>query len=348
MNMPSTKIPSLILGIETSCDDTCAAIVRNGHHVLSNIIASQQNLALGGVVPEVAARDHLQKISQVVMLALSDAKVSFQEIDAIAVTNRPGLASALLVGVAFAKALAFALHIPLIGVHHIEGHIFASRLENPDIPLPYVCLTVSGGHTLLMLVQGHFQYQILGQTTDDAAGEAFDKVARTLGLTFPGGPAIAKLAAQNLHEPIVFPLPMMYSGDENFSFSGIKTAVRYYWESLSQEQKACQLTAIAAGFQQSVVKVLVEKTWRMVQQYNARAVVITGGVAANQELRHQMLCKAQSSAVSVFFPSLPLCTDNAAMIAGLAFYKLQQTCCSDLNLGIQSNVVCKTIVKNGL
>lgn len=335
--------PQVILGIETSCDDTCAAIVEAGHHIQANIIASQYDLQkrFGGIVPEVTARSHLQKISQVVSLCLEEAHKTWNDLQGIAVTHRPGLASSLMIGVAYAKTLALALHLPFIGIHHIEGHVYSCFLENPHLPFPHLCLTVSGGHTLLVLVESGFRYTIVGQTTDDAAGEAFDKTARLLGLGFPGGPALSKLASQNTGNPILFPCPMRHSGDANFSFSGIKTAVRYYVESLTPEQKMQQLPAIADGFQQAVVSALVEKTYYIAQKLHVTTIVLSGGVASNSYLRQQMSIKMLSCHGEVYYPSPILCTDNAAMIAGLAYYKFQQGETSNLQLGIQANAAWK-------
>jgi N6-L-threonylcarbamoyladenine synthase len=330
------KEKDIILGIDTSCDDTCAALVQKGRTVLANIISSQDiHKKWGGVVPELAARKHLEKISIVVTLALREAKLTWNDIAGIAVTSRYGLACALLVGVAMAKALSFAQHLPLVGVHHVEGHLYSNFLEHPEIAFPHISLTVSGGHTLLILVQEAFAYEVLGQTVDDAAGEAYDKVARYLGLGFPGGPAIDRLAKQNTEPPVAFPSPMLDSGDYKFSFSGIKTAVRYYVDRLAPDQLKTQLPAIADGFQRAVVRVLVSKAMQAAEAYGVKTITLSGGVAANSYLRAELIRTAGEKSMQVYYPSICYCTDNGAMIAGLGYHKFLQGCQSDLSLDIE-------------
>ena len=334
-----TKIPEIILAIETSCDDTCVAIVEKGHKIHANVLSSQNEIhtEFGGIIPELAARSHLEKIATILEIALKKAGMSLSDIHGLAVTHRPGLASSLLVGVSFAKALSYARKLPIVGINHIEGHLFACSLENPDLTFPNLCLMVSGGHTFLILVQKISQYQIIGETTDDAAGEAFDKVSRYLGLGFPGGPMIEKLARENQDEIVSFPRAMMHSDNFNFSFSGLKTAVKYYVESLDKEESKKQRKAIAAGFQEALVHVLVDKTLQAAQKYSMSTITLCGGVAANQHLRNRFLEETQRKNIQFYCPGISLCTDNAAMIAGLAYYKYQQGEKSDLSLSIEEN-----------
>ncbi|RKY02315.1 tRNA (adenosine(37)-N6)-threonylcarbamoyltransferase complex transferase subunit TsaD [Candidatus Poribacteria bacterium] len=315
----------LILGIDTSCDETSAAVVRDGFEILSNIVSSQVDLhsRFGGVVPEIASRKHTETILYVIESALNDAGVALDELDAVAVTNRPGLIGALLVGVAVAKSIAYCHGKPLIGVNHVEGHIYSSFMAHPDIPVPHVCLTVSGGHTMLVYVEGYTRYELMGTTQDDAAGEAFDKVAQYLNLGFPGGPIIDRLARKGDEEAVHFPRPMIKSGDYNFSFSGLKTAVRNFVMKAKAEGRLPRVEDIAASFQKAVVDVLVEKTIAAAEERGVSAVAVVGGVAANSKLREEMSARAAELGMAVYFPPMSLCTDNAAMIAGLAYHKYQ-------------------------
>ncbi|HIE28508.1 TPA: tRNA (adenosine(37)-N6)-threonylcarbamoyltransferase complex transferase subunit TsaD [Candidatus Poribacteria bacterium] len=314
----------LILGIDTSCDDTAAAVVADGVQILSNIISSQTDFhrKYGGIVPEIASRKHIELILHVIDEALSTADVTCNDLGAIAVTNRPGLVGSLLVGVAAAKSIAYCYNLSLLGIHHIEGHIYANFLEHDDIPFPHVCLTVSGGHTLLVYVKEDWQYELLGGTQDDAAGEAYDKVSQYLNLGFPGGPIIDKLA-QSSQNIVDFPRPMLNSGDYNFSFSGLKTAVRYFVAQNWETGSLPKVEDIVAGFQEAVVDVLVQKTMLAAESKHVSAVTLTGGVAANSELRQAMSETGEQRNIKVYFPSRVLCTDNAAMIAGIAYHKYQ-------------------------
>lgn len=309
-----------ILGIETSCDETAAAIVKNGREILSNVVQSQISLhqKFGGVVPEVASRKHIETIAAVVEEAFAKAGLAYRSIDAVAVTNRPGLIGALLVGLSFAKALAYALNKPIIAINHLHGHIYANFLENPEIEFPCVCLVVSGGHTSLVYMPSHQDYQLIGETRDDAAGEAFDKVARFLGLSYPGGPAVEKAAREGA--PGVNKLPRIYLDREDFefSFSGLKTAVMNQWRKLEKLGQA-DVNDMAAEFQQALVEVLAEKTIRAAQKYQVKTVLMAGGVAANSLLRSTLKEKAAEKQLKVVYPPLSLCTDNAAMIAGRAY-----------------------------
>ena len=326
----------LVLGIETSCDETAAAVVRNGTHALSNVISSQVDIhaRYGGVVPEVASRQHMLQIVPVIEMALEQAQVTWRDLDGLAVTIGPGLAGSLLVGVNMAKALALAHHLPLVGVNHLEGHIYANWLQengsSVEPRFPCLCLITSGGHTDLLLMEGHGSYHLLGRTRDDAAGEAFDKVARVLGLGYPGGPIIEKVALQST-SPIPFPRARL-RGSDDFSFSGLKTAVLRVAEnmgmvdggtgySLDPNHPAEQLTDIAAGFQEAVVDMLVEKTADTARRYNVREVLMSGGVAANGVLRQTMIRRCP---VPVQCPRPILCTDNAAMIAASGFRHLSR------------------------
>jgi N6-L-threonylcarbamoyladenine synthase len=310
-----------VLGIETSCDETSAAVVRNGREVASNIIASQARIheQYGGVFPEIASRQHILHIVPVVERALAEARLGLDQIGAIAVTYGPGLAGSLLVGVNFAKGLALATRMPLVGINHLEAHIYANWLEpGPDIEFPLVCLLASGGHTNLILMTDHGQYTPLGQTRDDAAGEAFDKVARLLGLGYPGGPDIEKAAEKG--DPTAFDLPRaMLKGSADFSFSGVKTAVLYLVREL-QSGDSLPVADLAASFQAAMVDVLVEKTRAAADEYRARQVLLAGGVAANKLLRKRM---AEQVRVPVLCPSPILCTDNAACVAAAAWFRLQ-------------------------
>ena len=310
----------LILGIETSCDETAASVVKNGRQILSNVVNSQVKLhaQFGGVVPEVASRKHIENIALVVDQAFNDAGLEYQDIDGIAVTNGPGLIGALLVGLSFAKGLAWALKLPLLAVNHLQGHIYANILEHGDISFPAVCLVVSGGHTSLLLMQDISHYQVLGATRDDAAGEAFDKVARFLGLGYPGGPAIQKAAQQGQAGKVKLPRVFLDRQDYEFSFSGLKTAAMNMKNKLEKSGEL-QIFDLAAEFQQALIEVLVEKSLGAASRYGVNSILMAGGVAANQQLRSLMEQRAGSQNIKVFYPSLALCTDNAAMIAGMAY-----------------------------
>lgn len=312
-----------ILAIETSCDETACAVVRNGREVLSNVIYSQIDLhtVFGGVVPEIASRKHIEKINPVIEKALRDAETSLQEVDAIAVTYGPGLVGALLVGVAEAKALAYAAGKPLVGVHHIEGHISANYIEHPDLEPPFLCLVASGGHSHLVLVKDYGLYEIIGRTRDDAAGEAFDKVARAIGLGYPGGPKIDREAAKGNPEAIAFPRAKIVDNPYDFSFSGLKSAVLNYLNQCSMKGEEVNRADVAASFQQAVVDVLCEHTIRAAQDLGMNQVAIAGGVAANSALRRQMEARCRDENFDFIYPSLIYCTDNAAMIGTAGYYE---------------------------
>ena len=304
----------LILCIETSCDETAAAVVGNGSEILSNIVASQIDVhaRFGGVVPEIASRKHLESISQVIEAALREAKVSYDDLDGVAVTRGPGLIGALLVGLSVGKGIACARKLPLIGLHHIEGHILAPLLET-DLSFPYLALAVSGGHTHLYRVDGIGSYRTIGRTLDDAAGEAFDKVAKMLGLGYPGGAVIDRLATEGDPEAFAFPRPMLHKKGLDFSFSGIKTAVMYAIRSLEKvDEKSTR--DIAASFQAAVVEVLTRKTVRAAMEQGLERIVVAGGVACNRGLRQRFAELAASEGLQIVFPSPALCADNAAML----------------------------------
>lgn len=325
---------ALILAIETSCDETSAAVVRDGVDVLSNIISSQIDVhkKFGGVVPEVASRKHLELINGVIREALDSAGIDFGWLDAVAVTSGPGLVGALLVGVSAAKAISYARDIPLIAINHLEGHIYANFLANPGLEFPLICLVVSGGHTDLVIMKGHGNYRVVGRTRDDAAGEAFDKVARTLGLGYPGGPLVDRLAA--VGNPSAIPLPRAYleEGSLDFSFSGLKSAVINYLHRARLKGEEVNPADLAAGFQKAVVDVLVDKTLEAVEQFRARTVLLAGGVAANRLLRESMREAAKKRGLRLVYPPGVLCTDNAAMIACAAYYRYLRGDFSDLAL----------------
>ncbi len=311
-----------ILAIESSCDETAAAVVVNGRDLRSNVISSQIALhtLYGGVVPEIASRKHIEKINQVIEQALSDANMTLDDIDAIGVTYGPGLVGALLVGVAAAKAISFARNIPLVGVHHIEGHISANYIENKDLEPPFLCLVVSGGHTHLVKVADYGKYEILGRTRDDAAGEAFDKVARAIGLGYPGGPKIEKVSHEGNPQAIDFPRAKIADGVYDFSFSGLKSAVLNYLNGCRMKDIPINQADVAASFQKSVTDVLVEHAMRAIDEYHIDKFAIAGGVASNGVIREAMRSMCEKKGVAFYHPSPILCTDNAAMIGAAAYY----------------------------
>ena len=312
-----------ILAVETSCDETAAAVVENGREVLSNVISSQIALhtLYGGVVPEIASRTHIEKINQVMAEALTQAGKNLSDMDAIAVTYGPGLVGALLVGVSAAKAVSFASGIPLIGVHHIEGHISANYIENKDLEPPFVCLVVSGGHSHLVVVKDYGEYEILGRTRDDAAGEAFDKVARAIGLGYPGGPKIDKVSKEGNPDAIAFPRAKVGDSDYDFSFSGLKSAVLNYLNSCEMKGEPFSQADVAASFQKAVVDVLTEHSMHAVESCGMKKFAIAGGVASNSALREALTKACGEHGVAFYHPSPLLCTDNAAMIGAAGYYE---------------------------
>ena len=343
-----------ILGIDTSCDETAAAVVADGKNVLSNIVASQveTHQEYGGIVPELASRKHIEAINFIVSRALTEARATFKDLKAIAVTNRPGLIGALLVGVAAAKSLAYSHDLPLLGINHIEGHIYANYMVHDSLTFPHICLTVSGGHTLLVEVHEGWRYKVLGGTQDDAAGEVYDKVAKYLGLGFPGGKVIDELAQKGNPSAIKFPRPMRNTGDYQFSFSGIKTSVRYYVEKARRagilvenggdetthaNPDTVTVEDIAASFQAAVVDVLTYKSIQAAEATGAKAITLTGGVAANSQLRASLKTAASEIGAELYYPPMNLCTDNGAMIAGIAYQKYQQGLRDGLSLNAAAN-----------
>lgn len=319
----SEKDDVLILAIESSCDETAAAVVKNGREVLSNVINTQIAIhtEYGGVVPEIASRKHIENINPVIRKALEDAGVTLDDIDAIGVTYGPGLVGALLVGVAEAKAIAFAKNKPLVGVHHIEGHISANYVENKELEPPFVALVVSGGHTHLVKVNDYGEYEIVGRTRDDAAGEAFDKVARAIGLGYPGGPKIDKLAKEGNPDAIEFPRAHVDDAPYDFSFSGIKSAVLNYINSANMQGKEINRANVAASFQKAVVDALVSRAVRLTKECGMDKLAIAGGVASNSALRAAVQEECTKNNISFYSPSPILCTDNAAMIGAAAYYE---------------------------
>ena len=311
-----------ILAIESSCDETAAAVVVNGRDMRSNVISSQIDLhtLYGGVVPELASRKHIEKINQVIAQALSDAHMTLDDMDAIAVTFGPGLVGALLVGVAEAKAISYARNLPLVGVHHIEGHISANYIENPELEPPFLCLVVSGGHTHLVKVTDYGKYEILGRTRDDAAGEAFDKVARAIGLGYPGGPKIEKVSHEGNPNAIVFPRAKVGDGVYDFSFSGLKSAVLNYLNGCNMKGETIHQADVAASFQQAVTDVLVGHAEHAIEEFGMNRFAIAGGVASNGVIRSAMAEMCERKGVGFYHPSPILCTDNAAMIGAAAYY----------------------------
>ncbi len=324
----------LILAIETSCDETSVAIIENGRKILANIISSQVPLhrKYGGVVPEIASRKHIENVLPVLEECLAAANVKLTDITAVGVTFGPGLVGALLVGVAAAKALAFSLGVPLIGVHHLEGHIFANFLENETLEPPFVALTVSGGHTALIHVKDYDSFELLGETRDDAVGEAFDKVARVLGLPYPGGPEVERLAERGDENAIAFPMALCEEGNFEFSFSGLKSAVLNYLNSKKQKQEDICPADVAASFQNAALGVLVNKTMQALKTCHTKRLVLAGGVAANTKLREKLSCAAEENGITFSYPAKILCTDNAAMIACRAYYQYKSGDYADLHL----------------
>jgi len=334
----------LILSIETSCDETSAAVVKDGSEIFSNIISSQVEFhkKYGGIVPEIASRKHIEVINPIIQEALDNAKVTFKDLDAVAVTHGPGLIGSLIVGLSAAKSIAYALNIPLIGINHLEAHIYANflnrkpqtancktteNLKNPKFP--FICLVVSGGHTMLVVVEGHGKYKVIGRTRDDAAGEAFDKVARFLKIGYPGGPIIDKMAKEGNPTAINFTRPMLNDGFD-FSFSGIKTAVVTHVKRNRDFQS--QVPDLVASFQQAIVDVLVTKTIRAAKKYKCKSIALAGGVSANSCLRKGIKEKGKEEGITVIIPPLILCTDNAAMVGARAYYLLKEGKTSDFDL----------------
>lgn len=328
---------TVILSIETSCDETACAITRNGRQVLSDTVFSQIDLhrRYGGVVPEIASRNHLEKISAVVDEALSEAGIGLQELDAIAVTHGPGLVGALLVGVSYGKGLAYALEKPLVPVHHIEGHIAANYLTDPALEPPFLCLVVSGGHSHLIHVKGHTDFEVLGRTRDDAVGEAYDKVARTLGLPYPGGPEVDRLAMQGDRSKVHFTRTWLEKGSLDFSFSGIKSGVLNHLNNLAMKGEAYNGADIAAGFQEAVVEVLVAKTLEAADRTGMGTVALAGGVAANSRLREALAEACAAKGLTLKIPAFRYCTDNAAMIGCAGYYRYL----SGVRAGLDLNAV---------
>mgnify|MGYP001006545393 CR=1 FL=1 len=313
----------LTLGIETSCDETAAAVIQDGTRILSNIVLSQIDIhrKYGGVVPEIASRKHIEAIFPVINEALAEAGVNLDDIEVIAVTYGPGLVGSLLVGIAAAKSLAFALKKPLVGVNHIEGHIYANFLGREDLHPPFVCLTVSGGHTDLLLIPELGRYEILGRTRDDAAGEAFDKIARVLGLPYPGGPQIEKLARSGDRSAYGFPRGMVEPGNFDFSFSGLKTAALNRLNQAKLKGDEINLPDFAASFQWAIIDVLTAKLMAAAEKYGVKQIVLSGGVAANSAFREHVEACAQAAGMEVWYPPKHLCTDNAAMIASAGYFR---------------------------
>lgn len=329
-----------ILAIESSCDETSAAVVLNGREILSNVIASQISTheQYGGVVPEVASRMHIEAISGVVEEALLKANITLEKIDAIGVTYGPGLVGALLVGLQFAKGLAFASKKPLVGVNHIEGHICANYIQHKDLKPPFISLVVSGGHTFIVHVKDYGIYEVIGQTRDDAAGEAYDKVARALGLGYPGGPKIDKLAKEGNPKAITFPKANFHEETLDFSFSGVKSAVLNYLNKCNMQNIEINKADVAASFQQAVVDVLKDNVLLTCKKKSIDTIAIAGGVASNSTLRETIINEAGKKGIKVLFPTPILCTDNAAMIGSAAYFNFINGKVNDLNLNAKPNL----------
>ncbi len=330
----------LTLAIETSCDETSCAVIKDGREVLSNIISSQIEIhrRFGGVVPEIASRKHIESINNIIQEALDQAEVGFSDLDLIGVTRGPGLVGALLVGISAAKALAYGLDIPIVGVNHIEGHICATYIQHKDLEPPFTCLVVSGGHSYLLQANGYNDYELVGRTRDDAAGEAFDKVARSLGLPYPGGPFIDKLAAEGNKDAIEFPRIFLDNNSYDFSFSGLKTSVLNYIHNTSQKGEEIVIADVAASFQQAVLDVLVEKTFRLAKERNSSKIVLAGGVASNKGLRNMMKERGLEENIQIYYPNSILCTDNAAMIGSAAYFNYMGGIESKLDFKVMPNL----------
>ena len=330
----------VILGIESSCDETAAAVVVNGRDVRSNVIYSQVPLhtLYGGGVPEIASRKHIEKVNQVIRKALSDANMSWEDITAIAVTYGPGLVGPLLVGVGAAKAISYAKKIPLVGVHHIEGHISANYIENKDLEPPFMCLVASGGHSHIVKCTDYGRYEIIGRTRDDAAGEAFDKVARAIGLGYPGGPKVDKLAKEGDPNAIEFPKAHFADSPYDFSFSGIKSAVLNYLNSCEMKGIEVNRADVAASFQKAVIEVLTEHAILAAKDFGCNKLALAGGVAANSSLREYMRSEAEKTGIAFYNPSLIFCTDNAAMIGAAGYYDYMRGIRDDYSLNAVPNL----------
>ncbi|NLJ80573.1 MAG: tRNA (adenosine(37)-N6)-threonylcarbamoyltransferase complex transferase subunit TsaD [Firmicutes bacterium] len=330
----------LTLGIETSCDETAAAVIKTGTTILSNVVLSQIDIhqKYGGVVPEIASRHHIEAIFPVINEALEKAGVDLGDLEVIAVTYGPGLVGSLLVGVAAAKALAFALKKPLVGVNHIEGHIYANFLDQKVLDPPFVCLTVSGGHTDLLLISKLGEYKILGRTRDDAAGEAFDKIGRVLGLPYPGGPQIEKLALKGEQQAIHFPRALQEEGNFDFSFSGLKTAALNYLNQAKQKGEQVNLPNFAASFQWAIIDILTEKLMAAAEKHKVEQILLSGGVAANSFFRRHVRDRAARRGLKLFYPPAHLCTDNAAMIGSAGYFRYLAGKRSDYSLNAVANL----------
>ena len=338
--MEKTNEDVLVLAIESSCDETAASVVKNGRTILSNIISSQIELhkLYGGVVPEIASRKHIEKINQVIEEALKEADVTLDDLDAIGVTYGPGLVGALLVGVAEAKAISFAKDIPLVGVHHIEGHISANYIEHPDLEPPFLCLVVSGGHTHLVIVKDYGAFEILGRTRDDAAGEAFDKVARAIGLGYPGGPKIDRLSKEGNAYAFDFPKAKVDEAPYDFRFSGVKSAVLNHLNKCKMQGEDIVAADVAASFQRCVVEVLVEHAIAAAKDHKIDKLAIAGGVGSNSGLRTAMEEACRNNKIQFYHPSPIFCTDNAAMIGVAAYYEYQKGTRHGLDLNAIPNL----------
>lgn len=330
----------LTLSIESSCDETAAAVLANGRELLSNVISTQieTHKLYGGVVPEIASRQHLMNINSVIAKALDDAGVTIYDIDLIAVTYGPGLIGALVIGVAAAKALALANDIPLVGVNHMHGHISSNYISYPELEPPFVSLVISGGHTNLINVKDYTSFEVIGSTRDDAVGEAYDKVARVIGLGYPGGPKIDNLAKEGDPEAIHFKRVYLDKDSLDFSFSGIKTAVLNYVNTERQANRELDISNIAAGFQEAIVDVLVDKSMQAVRQYGDGRLVLAGGVAANSRIREAVTKRCEEEGIELFLPEKKLCTDNAAMIACAGYYKYLKCGADSLRLDATANL----------
>lgn len=328
------------MGIETSCDDSSVAILKNDREVLVNLISSQIDIhaLFGGVVPEIASRKHLEAINPLIEKALADTNLSYEDIDLISVTKGPGLMGSLLVGISAAKGLSLATNTPLIGANHMQGHICANYLSNKDLEPPFISLVVSGGHTYLCKVNSYTDYEVIGKTLDDAAGESFDKVARKIGLGYPGGPKIDKLAKEGNKDAIDFPRVMLEKGSYDFSFSGLKTAVLNYAQKLEQRGEEVNKADLAASFQEAVVDVLVDKSMMLLKETGLKTIAVSGGVAANSRLKERLKEECDKEGIKFYHPSVILCTDNAAMIAMAGYLNYKNGAVDDNFMKVYPNL----------